>query len=180
MYVKAWGKLGKWPPNVLIFHPFLSPSTARCCHMLESRWDQFIYLSGLPSYEKRMQHSKMQIYLIRVVGVKGVTKNNKIPAALSGHMQRSPESTRPPSQSTSRWKYASPPTLPCRFYLQPGHWEPVSSCKLTSLDTSNWAQKWEVSLFVTFNWYKISTRIGNLAAELCDVRSCTERLLFLK
>lgn len=115
MYVKAWGKLGKWPPNVLIFHPFLSPSTARCCHMLESRWDQFIYLSGLPGYEKRMRHSKMQIYLIRVVGVKGVTKNNKIPAALSGHMQRSPESTRPPSQSTSLLEVCLPSYSPIQI-----------------------------------------------------------------
>lgn len=145
MCVKGWGKLGKWPPNVLILHPFLSPSTARCCHTLESRWDQFICLSGLPCCEKRMQHSKMQIYLIRVVGAEGVIRNNKIPAVLNGHMQRSPASTRPPSWSTSSWGNI-PPIPPRRCHLQPGHWKPVS-CKVISLDTSNWAQKREVSLF---------------------------------
>lgn len=145
MCVKACGKLGKWPPNVLILHPFLSPSTARCCHMLESRWDQFVCLSGLPCYDKRMQHSKMPICLIRVVGAQGVIRNNKIPVALSGHTQRSPPYTGPPSWSTSPQEASLTSYSPMQ--MSSAAWPLKTSQLQQPAWTLQTAQKREVSLF---------------------------------
>lgn len=119
----------------------------------------------------------MQIYIIRVVVAQGVIRNNKIPATLSGHMQRSPTSSRPPSWSTSPWEASLP------------------SYSSVQMSSAAWPLKISQLQSDQLGHFRLSTKVGSITflspladtesvrasgTELCDVRSCTECLLFLK
>lgn len=164
--VKAWSNLWKLPPNILILHAFLSPSTARCSHMLDRR--------GISSF----------VFLVFSVTRKGCsTENMNIPnqgCQWPEHHeeQQNPNSLKwshkniqhlqqPVPQSPSHGKYPSFPISPHRCHLQLGHWKPIGCKKLPwTLQTGPKNGNIPFIFLVTFSPYKTGACIGNLAAKL--------------